>query len=152
MAMADRMIGSCLCGEVRFDVCGAYPKLYQCHCSLCRKQGGSASNTGLIVAADKFRWLAGESLVTQWTRSTGFRSWFCSRCGSPVPNPLRDTGYIWIPAGLLEGDDQLEIRAQLFIDSKAPWDEVLGPGRQFQTAPDLKDLIKFLHGKQTTEN
>jgi hypothetical protein len=65
---------------------------------------------------------------------------------------LRDTGYIWIPAGLLEGDDQLEIRAQLFIDSKAPWDEVLGPGRQFQTAPDLKDLIKFLHGKQTTEN
>ena len=141
------MIGACLCGEVRFEVDGPYPKLYQCRCSLCRKQGGSVSNTGLIVAADKFRWLAGEPLMTKWTRSTGFRSWFCSSCGSPVPNPLRDTGYIWIPTGLLEGDEQLEIRAQLHVDSKASWDEVLGPGKQFETALELKELIKLLHAE-----
>ncbi len=139
------MIGACLCGEVRFEVDGPYPKLYQCHCSLCRKQGGSASNTGLIVAADKYRWLAGESLVTRWAKSTGFRSWFCSRCGSPVPNPLRDTGFIWVAAGLLDGDEQLQICAQLFADSKAPWDEVLGPGERFETAPNLKALIELLH-------
>ncbi len=141
------MDGSCLCGEVRFSVDPPYPMLYQCHCSLCRKQGGSASNTGLIAASDRFRWLAGEPMITQWTRSTGFRSWFCSRCGSPVPNPLRDTGYIWIPTGLLDGDEQLEIRAQLYVDSRAPWDEVLGPGMQFKTAPDLKQLIELLHAE-----
>ena len=141
------MDGSCLCGAVRFRIDSPYPKLYQCHCSLCRKQGGSASNTGLIAAARKFHWLAGESLVTQWTRSTGFRSWFCSLCGAPVPNPLRDTGYIWVPAGLLEGDEQLEVCAQLYVDSKAPWDEVLGPGKQFKSAPDLNELIKILHAE-----
>jgi hypothetical protein len=139
------MIGTCLCSEVRFEVDGPYPMLYQCHCSLCRKQGGSVSNTGLIVAASKFQWLAGKALITQWTRLTGFRSWFCSRCGSPVPNPLRDTDYFWVPTGLFAVDEPLKIRAQLYVNSKAAWDEVMGPGQQFETAPDLKKLITLLH-------
>lgn len=139
------MRGRCLCEAISFEVNAPYPALYQCHCSLCRKQGGSVSNTGMIVATDKFRWLAGESLITQWMRSSGFRSYFCSRCGAAVPNPLRDTGYIWVPSGLLEGDERLAIRAQLYVDSKANWDEVLGPGKPFGTAPDLRELIRFLH-------
>ena len=44
------MQGKCLCGQVAFEILGAVPKLYQCHCSLCRKQGGSTSNTATIVA------------------------------------------------------------------------------------------------------
>ena len=118
--------------------------LYQCHCSLCRKQGGSTSNTGLIVAADKFRWLAGEHAITAWQRTTGFRSHFCSRCGAPVPNPLRDTGLIWVPSGLLDGDEPLQIGAQLYVDSCASWDEAPGPGKRFATAPILPELIRFL--------
>ncbi len=139
------MKGSCLCGAVEFAVDPPYPALYQCHCSLCRKQGGSVSNTGLIVAANQFRWIAGESLVSRWTRETGFRSWFCSRCGSTTPNPLRDTGYIWVPTGLLAGDAPLEIRAQLYVESRASWDAILGPGEEFETAPGLAALIAFLH-------
>ncbi len=141
------MIGACLCGAVRFEVDKPYPKLYQCHCSLCRRQGGSVSNTGMIVAADKFRWLAGESLVTQWARETGFRSWFCSRCGSPTANPLRNTGYVWVPTGLLEGDESLEIQAQLYVESRAQWDEIMGPGKPFETAPELDELIQLLHSR-----
>lgn len=141
------MIGKCLCGAVEFEINPPYPALYQCHCSLCRKQGGSISNTGMIVATDRFRWLAGEPLITEWARSTGFRSYFCSRCGAPVPNPLRDTGYIWVPSGLLEGEEPLEIRAQLFMGSKAAWDDAAGDGRQFETAPALTELIAFLHSR-----
>jgi hypothetical protein len=33
------MQGGCLCGAVEFRVEDIYPKAYQCHCSLCRKQG-----------------------------------------------------------------------------------------------------------------
>ena len=143
------MIGKCLCGGVGFEIGPPIPALYQCHCSLCRKQGGSVSNTGMIVAADRFRWLAGESLIVKWARPTGFCSHFCSRCGSPVPNPLRDTGYIWVPSGLLEGSERLKIHAQLYVDSKANWDEVLGPGEQFGTAPDLRELAQFLQGSET---
>lgn len=137
--------GSCLCGAVQFEVAGPLPLLYQCHCSLCRKQGGSVSNTGLIVAADKFRWLAGEELIGKWQRSSGFRSHFCSRCGAPVPNPLRDTGYVWVPSGLLDGDEPLEIAAQLYIGSRAPWARLPAGGLRFETAPPLDELIALLH-------
>ncbi len=120
--------------------------LYQCHCSLCRKQGGSVSNTGLIVAADKFRWLAGATSIGRWQRSTGFRSHFCRTCGSTVPNPLRDTGYVWVPAGALDDGGNLRIGAQLFLGSKFAWDEPRGDGLQFDTAPGLRELIAILHG------
>lgn len=139
------MRGGCLCAAIAFEVAGPFPRLYQCHCSLCRKQGGSVSNTGLIVAADRFRWLAGEELIGKWQRSTGFRSHFCTRCGAPVPNPLRDTGYFWVPSGLLDGDQPLEIAAQLYVDSRAPWAPLPDGMRHFAEAPALRELIDMLH-------
>jgi hypothetical protein len=141
----DLIRGSCLCGEVRFEVQGPFPALYQCHCSLCRKQGGSVSNTGLIVSADKFHWNAGEPLITQWQKPSGFRSHFCSRCGSPVPNSLRDTGFVWVPSGLLDDSGSLEIAAQVYIGSRASWDRAKGQGKEFETAPGLAALITWLH-------
>lgn len=149
MAVAGLMRGSCLCGAVTFEVDGPLPLLYQCHCSLCRKQGGSVSNTGLIVAADKFHWMAGEERISRWARASGFRSHFCSHCGSPVPNPLRDTGYIWVPSGLLDGNEPLEIAAQLYVDSKASWDQPPSGGLHFETAPSLTELIALLHSRST---
>jgi hypothetical protein len=142
--------GSCLCGDVRFEVAAPFPMLYQCHCSLCRKQGGSVSNTGMIVTAEKFRWLAGEDLIGKWQRPTGFRSHFCRNCGSTVPNPLRDTGYVWVPSGLLDDDAPLVIGAQLFLESKQCWDQPSAKGMQHATEPGLAKLIAFLHGRPGT--
>jgi hypothetical protein len=144
----ERIQGSCLCGAVVFEIHGTFPALYQCHCSLCRKQGGSVSNTGLIVAADRFQWINGEPLITQWQKPSGFRSYFCSCCGSPVPNPLRDTGFIWVPSGLLDGDAALEIAAQLYVGSRASWDRAQGSGKEFETAPGLAALIAWLHAPE----
>lgn len=143
----ESLRGSCLCGQVRFEADGPFPWLYQCHCTLCRKQGGSSTNTGLIVAADRFRWIQGEAGIRKWQRATGFRSHFCERCGSPVPNPLRDTGYVWVPSGLLDGDAPLEIGAQLYIASRASWAKLPEGGLQFETAPELGELIAKLHGR-----
>jgi hypothetical protein len=137
--------GSCLCGAVRFAIEGPFPQLYQCHCSLCRKQGGSVSNTGLIVRATRFRWLKGEGNIGKWQRSTGFRSHFCSRCGAPVPNPLRETGYVWVPSGLLDGDEPLAIGAQLYLGSKATWARVPDEGLHFDEAPPMAELVALLH-------
>jgi len=145
-AAPSALSGSCLCGEVRFEVSGPLPMLYQCHCSLCRKQGGSVSNTGLIVAAEKFRWLGGESGVATWRRPTGFRSHFCRRCGAPVPNPLRDTGHVWVPAGLIDGDTGLKVGAQLWLSSRMDVDRPRSDGLQFDEAPDLAELVALLHG------
>lgn len=135
------MRGKCLCGQVEFEVNGVVPKLYQCHCSLCRKQGGATSNTAAIVAKEHFNWLAGQERISSWVKDTGFRSDFCSNCGSPVPNPLRSTPYYWVPAGLLEGDVQLKISAHLCVGSKASWDVIASAGTQYETMPELFVLL-----------
>lgn len=139
------MRGKCLCGLVEFEVVGTFPRLYQCHCSLCRKQGGSSSNTATIVGAENFRWLSGQEHISSWVKDTGFRSDFCSKCGSPVPNPLRSTPFYWVPVGLLDNEQQLEIAAHLFVGSKALWDVIASQGTHYETAPELSEFISLLH-------
>jgi hypothetical protein len=141
------MRGSCLCGTVEFQIGGDLPKIYQCHCSLCRKQGGSASNSAIIVEARNFSWIAGQGHVSSYVKPTGFRSDFCSRCGSPVPNPLRTTAYYWVPAGLLDDDVNLEVGAHLFVGSKAAWDMIPASGPQYETMPELSEFIELMHAR-----
>jgi hypothetical protein len=51
------MRGNCLCGAIEFEIVGEVRRLYQCHCSLCRKQSGSTSNSALLIESENFRWL-----------------------------------------------------------------------------------------------
>jgi hypothetical protein len=142
------MRGKCICGSVEFEVVGATSSLYQCHCSLCRKQSGSSSNTATIVDTEHFRWLAGQEHISSWVKDTGFRSDFCAKCGSPVPNLLRATPYYWVPLGLLEGEQELDVAVHLFVSSKASWDVIAAPGAKFETAPELLQLISLLHNQK----
>jgi len=138
------MRGQCLCEAVSFEIVGATPKLYQCHCSLCRKQGGSTSNTATVVAAENFRWLSGEESISTFVKPTGFRSDFCSTCGSTVPNLLRNTPYVWVPSGMLEGTEKLEIAVHLYVGSRAAWDKALLTGQLFETMPEMLTFIELL--------
>ena len=139
------MFGRCLCEAVSFEIVGTVPKLYQCHCSLCRKQGGSTANTATVVAFENFRWLSGQERISSFVKPTGFRSDFCSTCGSTVPNPLRNTRYIWVPAGLLEGAGKLEIAVHLYVGSRASWDTVDLSGTPYETMPEMLAFIQMLH-------
>jgi hypothetical protein len=134
----------CLCGQVEFEIVGDIPNLYQCHCSLCRKQGGSSSNTATIIARENFRWLSGHEHISSWVKNNGFRSDFCSKCGTPVPNPLGGAPFYWVPAGLLGEEVKSSIVAHLFVGSKASWDGISQPGKQFETMPSLSEIIEFL--------
>lgn len=138
------MRGRCLCGIVQFELIGKVPNLYQCHCGLCRKQTGGASNAATIVQADQLQWLSGEESVRSWTKHTGFRSDFCSTCGSPVPNLLREKPYYWVPAGLLAGDVGLKVVAHLYVGSKAIWESEPKGGKQHREKPSLELLINEL--------
>ncbi len=137
--------GRCLCDGIEFEIDEPPHKLIQCHCSLCRKQGGSASNTALFLQSEQLRWLKGKELISSFSKPSGFRSDFCRICGSPVPNKLGNTTYIWVPAGLLENTPNLEVSVHLFLDSKAPWEPTPTTGVAYEEAPALDEIIKALH-------
>lgn len=137
------MKGSCLCGEIEYEISEFNGNIYQCHCSMCRKQGGSASNTGAIVPSNRLRWLKGRTNVRTWVKSTGFTSSFCQNCGSLVPNVLRDLDYYWVPVGALD-DGSFGIVANIYLDSKASWGTVSSSGKRFEAMPALDEFLKLL--------
>lgn len=138
------MRGECLCGNVQFEVLVESLGVYQCHCSLCRKQSGSVSNSATILSQAEFRWLKGEAGIARWRKSTGFRSEFCSDCGAPVPNILGETGFVWVPVGLIDGSPQLKVVAHLHTASIASWDPTVLVGHCFDAVPDITELVSVL--------
>ena len=142
------MHGRCFCGAVEFEIDGDHFKLYQCHCSQCRRQSGSSANAATIVPSSLFHWVHGIESVSSWTHESGFRSDFCSICGSPVPNPLKNHPYFWVPAGLLDGKGELEVVAHICVDSKASWDIATLQGICHNDLPDFQSFFALLtvHG------
>ena len=69
----------------------------------------------------------------------------CSRCrkasGSPVPDPNGDTGWLEVPAGLLDDDPRLRPDRHIFVDVKSPWFKTMGDLPQLDRAA-LKKLRK----------
>jgi len=131
---------------VQFKVLGSLPNLYQCHCSLCRRQSGAASNAATIVPVAQFFWLAGEQLIKRWQKPSGMSSHFCGECGSPVPNVLSGHScLVWVPAGLL-GKVESKVVAHLCWASRADWDLSVGDGLVVYEGmpPDLMEFVRFL--------
>lgn len=136
--------GKCLCGQVEFQISGELPAIYQCHCSQCRSATGSASNAALIIPRQQFQWARGKEQITSYTAASGYRSDFCSNCGSPVPNPLDGRSEYWIPVGLLTGNVQLKSGVHLYVGSKASWDIIPDNQLQYPETPGLDTLLKIL--------
>ncbi|MCP5163345.1 MAG: GFA family protein [Hahellaceae bacterium] len=140
------MKGKCLCGDIEYEISGFNGNIYQCHCSLCRRQGGSSSNSGTVVPTTNLVWLKGQDKVKTWKKDTGFTSSFCQNCGSLVPNVLRGLDYYWVPVGALE-DGAYRVVANLYLGAKATWAAVSPEGARFDTMPDVEAFIDLLHHK-----
>ena len=139
------MKGSCLCGTVKFKANVDKLKVYQCHCSLCRKQTGTASSTGSVIHSDNLEWLSGEDNISKWVKDTGFTSHFCKTCGSPVPNQFRGSPYFWLPAGLIEGNS-IEVVTNIYVCDAAKWSQVSTNISPYETRPEVEKLIGIICG------
>jgi hypothetical protein len=111
---------------VQFEVARAVGPFELCHCPRCRKASGSAFAAGLGVKTQDFRLLSGAELIRKYEapireRPPAYRVAFCSRCGSPVPNPPAGATRFEIPAGLLDGDPVLRPDKHIFVECKSHW-------------------------------
>jgi len=141
--------GSCLCGGIRFEFSKPAGPFELCHCRRCRKVTGSAFFSGLYVRVEDFRLLEGKELIATYEapilrEPPAYRASFCSRCGSPVPNPDQvpqrsrgRAGLLEIPAGLLDDDPGMNPDKHIFIELKSPYFEITDGLPQY----DLPGLI-----------
>ncbi|HEX5686858.1 MAG TPA: GFA family protein [Ideonella sp.] len=127
--------GSCLCGQVRYQLDGAPQFINHCHCSMCRKVHGAAFGSFLHADGAGFRWTAGEELVKTYESSPGNLRAFCTGCGSNMP-VLEDEGsHVIIPAGGLDDDPGVRPVVHIHVASKASWSTIGDGLPQFDAFP-----------------
>lgn len=132
--------GTCLCGEVGFEVRrGLYP-LVRCHCSQCRKAHGVAFSSYAGAPRHEFHWLRGRDAIRQAPGPWLLRYPFCSGCGSTVPADREDLDLALIPAGLLKDVAALAPMMHILAGSKAPWYEITDSDARFEEFPPGWDV------------
>jgi hypothetical protein len=129
--------GSCLCGEVAYEIRGEPLRMMNCHCERCRLGRSAAHATNVFYKADAFRFTRGESEVREYkVPDAKFHAVaFCSHCGGKVPRVSPERGIVVVPAGSLDTDPGIRPMAHIFVANKAPWFDITDTLPQFAQMP-----------------
>jgi len=122
MSDTEILMGSCLCGAVKYQVKQAPSEFYFCHCQQCQKVTGSSFAANIIGRPKDIEWLSGEDVLTHFAHpSRAFSKTFCSRCGSGLPHVNKSGTSLVIPAGSLDRETALIPQANIFMSEQASW-------------------------------
>jgi hypothetical protein len=129
--------GSCLCGEVAFEIEGAPERLMYCHCSRCRRARSAAHGANLFFKPEQLKWVSGQSLVKTFKDPTArvFTLCFCEKCGSGAPRINREFNMAYVPAGSLDTHPGIKPLARIFVGSMASWVDITDSVPQFAELP-----------------
>jgi hypothetical protein len=139
----DTFTGSCLCGDVAWEIAGPLQFMSHCHCGRCRKAHGAAFSTAVFGPADGLRFHRGRDRIMRYESTPGTRRPFCGRCGSVVTSEDAWNGLVAVPAGPLDGDPAVRPLAHIFVASKAPWYEITDAAPRHDAYPSAIDAPTF---------
>ena len=118
-------LGKCLCGDVHIKVNGKISDIIHCHCSLCRKNSGTAFATNGFINTADFEIISGKASLTAFSFKRGRNRHFCSKCGSPVYSSNDDDpSRLRIRLGILDGEVRERPISHNFVSSKASWEDL----------------------------
>jgi hypothetical protein len=118
----ESILGSCMCGKVKFKLADRFKAFYQCHCHQCQKLTGTAFASNLFTEPDNIRWLEGESNIQHFVAlERQFSKSFCQSCGSALPFVNKRGTSLIVPAGCLDNLEGKKIEANIFVAEKACW-------------------------------
>ena len=117
--------GKCLCGEVTIKIDGPISDIIHCHCSLCRKNSGTAYATNGFINSADFAIVTGSDSLTIFSFKPGRNRHFCTKCGSPVfSSNTQDPSRYRIRLGRLEYDITERPISHNFVTSKDNWEDL----------------------------
>ena len=118
-------LGSCLCGKIHIEITGSITEIIHCHCSLCRKNSGTAFATNGFINKSEFKITMGQGNLSIYSFHPGRYRHFCTSCGSPVfSSNDADPTRVRLRLGILDSEILERPSSHNFIDSKANWEEL----------------------------
>lgn len=118
-----KITGSCLCGEVEFELEDDFDYLNLCHCKQCQRATGSAHASNLFTDPDNIRWTRGENRVRRYdVPGRVISNAFCESCGSGLPYLSGSGKSLVVQAGALNDpvSESTPMRS-IFWSERAEW-------------------------------
>ena len=113
--------GSCMCGQVTYQINGPLRPITACHCTQCRKSSGhysaatSTPSENLTTKGDSLKWFKSSNVASRG---------FCSTCGSNLFWRPVGKGRTSIFSGSIDGPTELKIENQIFVEDKGDYYEL----------------------------
>jgi len=115
------MRGSCLCGQVEYEVSQLASPIRHCSCRTCRKAHAAAFNTSASVKREHFRWLKGEQVLKAFESSPGKQRFFCSNCGSQMVAHRSGSELLVLRVATLDEDPGQTPQGHIWASHEVPW-------------------------------
>lgn len=122
--MADDGNAGCLCGRVRLRIDGAPVRVFQCHCSDCRKTTGGGPALIALLPRDAVAVQRGTPGGHAVVGASGHevRRAFCRDCGTPLYADLaKSPDLVAVMAGVWDADPGLRPAAAVWTGSAPGW-------------------------------
>ncbi|MGL4997125.1 MAG: GFA family protein, partial [Deefgea sp.] len=113
--------GSCACKTVTYEVNELAGGISHCHCVTCRKAHAAAFNSAAGVKPEAFRWLTGESQLSQFESSPGKVRYFCSQCGSHLLAKKAGRPLWVLRVATLDDDPQVRPEQHIWTSHDVAW-------------------------------
>jgi hypothetical protein len=117
------LVGTCLCGGVRFEITEPFERTTQCHCEFCKRISGGYGTVSGRARTESIHVVEGRELLTSYTPEGGSAKTFCSVCGSNLFGggwPESESASVRLSAFGLDYDRKPE--AHTFVRSAAAWE------------------------------
>ena len=113
--------GSCLCGQVEYEVSQLDSPIEHCSCRFCRKAHAAAFNTAASVKREHFRWLKGKGILKSYESSPGKLRYFCGNCGSQLVAQRAGLDALILRVATLDEDPGQTPQFHIWASDEVPW-------------------------------
>jgi len=132
--MNRQLVGTCLCGAVRYRVADEFSYSLICHCSQCRRATGAGSKPFAGIERGKLQVTQGADSILKFGGDLA-HDVRCSVCGSLLFSVVRKGRFVHVTLGSLVDEPSIRPSAHIHVGSKAAWEPILDDLPQHRELP-----------------
>jgi len=129
LSAVPSLLGSCLCGGVRYEVTEPFERITACHCTSCKKLSGGVGTVSGRARSGAIRITEGWDLVRTYQPTEGSAKTFCSECGSNLfGGGWPRSEYTSVRLSALDTPFDRKPESHIFVRSLAAWETLPDDG------------------------
>lgn len=123
------MLGSCWCGDVRFEVAEPFITSSFCHCTSCKRISGGVGTASGRARTEWVEVTQGAELLTTFQPDEGSAKTFCSRCGANLfGGGWPESEFTSVRLSAIDSGLQQKPEAHIYVRSVAEWETLPDDG------------------------